>query len=214
MLFTLPISLQFLWLLYLSVFDRCALSISLWYSVFRIGNSVSKILFWGLENQFIFVNIGMECFPISYFHLFYVDLVLMFWSFEMFLFHHYLWCFLLCLSSSLHLLCQEFLTVLSPTQVLSPSTLVFTAFAHLARARASSWPVFSVVGLPHQGTRGRSSDLHPPVHARRPNHPAQAAPGWAFALLSFPSFILCAVAWVIFKNVNLIVAPRVKIFPC
>ena len=85
MLFTLPVSLQLLWLLYLSVFDRCALNISLWYSVFRIGSSVSKILFWGLENQFIFVNIGMECLTIPYFHLFYVDLFLMFWSFEMFL---------------------------------------------------------------------------------------------------------------------------------
>lgn len=116
MLFTLPISLQFLWLLYLSIFDRCALSISLWYSLLRIGNFVSKILFWRLENQFIFVNIGMECFPTSYFHLFYVDLVLLSWSFEMFLFQRYLWRFLLCLSPSVYLLCQEFLLVLSPKQ--------------------------------------------------------------------------------------------------
>lgn len=117
-------------------------------------------------------------------------------------------------SSSLHLLCQEFLLVLSPKQVLSTSALVLTAFTHLTRARAAFWLVFSVAGLPRQGSRGHSSDLHPAVHARCPNHWPWAAPGWAFALLLLPSFILCAVAWVIFKNVNLIVAPRLKIFQC
>ena len=42
-------------------------------SVLRVGKSA------------IFVNIGTECFPVPYFHLFYVDLFLMFWSFEIFL---------------------------------------------------------------------------------------------------------------------------------
>ena len=130
------------------------------------------------------------------------------------LFHRYLWCFLLFLSSSLHLLWQEFLLVLSPEQVLSASALAFTAVSHLTQARAACWLVLSVAGLPCLGSWGRSSDLHPAVRARRPNHQPWAASGWAFASLSLLSFILCAVAWVIFKNVNLIVAPRLKIFQC
>lgn len=161
---------------------------------FQDWNSVSKILFWGLENQLFLLILARNVF-LSLIFIFYVDLFLMFRSFEIFLFHQAFRHFSLPLSTYfVRNFCWFYLQNRSWVHL-----LLFLPLHSSHPGTCSLLTGLSVSGAASPGLMGHSSTCTHSMWGPQP--PASGRPWLGFLLCSLCSLIysLCAVAWASLK---------------